>query len=244
MTCLRFGQRSRSPPPGGARRLRLERTKLASPTTTTSPSTGGGDDVDAGLDKRELPPRHRSCPVSPTTSQHLPAAHPGHRRTGTRGKARRVPTETVWLLSRADRRRSWRAAAVVVTDVVTQNQTLAEKTTDCTRRTTRATSGTSRGHRETRRRRHDPAGTWEAGVDKALPGVAMPAAPRVGRTFRQGVPSRRCARHRHDLDVERQPASQRGRSTTWWSRSTRTRSIRARRSTSSMRAAWGSCTPC
>jgi hypothetical protein len=29
------------------------------------------------------------------------------------------------------------------------------------------------------------AGSWEAGVDGALPGIAMPASPRPGETFRQ-----------------------------------------------------------
>jgi hypothetical protein len=29
------------------------------------------------------------------------------------------------------------------------------------------------------------AGTWEAGVDRALPGIVMPARPKVGRTYQQ-----------------------------------------------------------
>jgi hypothetical protein len=76
---------------------------------------------------------------------------------------------------------------VVVSDVVTQNGSLVEKTTDWY-------AQDSAGNvwyfgEDTAEYQNgvvtSTAGTWEAGVDKALPGIVMPAHPRVATTYRQ-----------------------------------------------------------
>jgi hypothetical protein len=75
----------------------------------------------------------------------------------------------------------------VIKDVVTQNHSLVEKTTDWYAQdavgnvwyfgedTAEYVNGVVTS----------TAGTWEAGVDKAQPGIVMPAVPRVGDSYRQ-----------------------------------------------------------
>ncbi len=76
---------------------------------------------------------------------------------------------------------------VVVTDNVFENQSLVERTTDWYAQDSvgnvwyfgENTAELQNGVVTT------TAGTWEAGVDKALPGIVMEAAPKVGDKFRQ-----------------------------------------------------------
>ena len=76
---------------------------------------------------------------------------------------------------------------VVVQDVVTQSGSLVEKTTDWYAQDSAGnvwyfgedTAEYLNGVVTT------TAGTWEAGVDKAQPGIVMPAHPKVGVTYRQ-----------------------------------------------------------
>ena len=75
----------------------------------------------------------------------------------------------------------------VIKDIVMQNQSLVEKTTDCYSQDAAGnvwyfgedTAEYQNGTVTT------TAGTWEAGVDRAQPGIVMPAAPRVGDSYRQ-----------------------------------------------------------
>jgi hypothetical protein len=75
----------------------------------------------------------------------------------------------------------------VISDIVTQSQSLVEKTTDWYAQDTAGnvwyfgedTAEYQNGVVTT------TAGTWEAGVDKAQPGIVMPARPKVGATYRQ-----------------------------------------------------------
>jgi hypothetical protein len=76
---------------------------------------------------------------------------------------------------------------VVVTDVVTQNQSLAEKTEDWYAQD-KAGNVWYFGENTAEYQNGvvtSTAGTWEAGVDKALPGIVMPAKPVIGRTYQQ-----------------------------------------------------------
>jgi hypothetical protein len=75
----------------------------------------------------------------------------------------------------------------VISDIVTQSHSLVEKTTDWYAQDAAGnvwyfgedTAEYQNGVVTT------TAGTWEAGVDKAQPGIVMPAAPKVGRSYRQ-----------------------------------------------------------
>ena len=75
----------------------------------------------------------------------------------------------------------------VILDTVTQNQSLVEKTTDWYAQDKAGavwyfgenTAEYQNGVVTT------TAGTWEAGVDNAQPGIIIPAHPKVGDTFRQ-----------------------------------------------------------
>jgi hypothetical protein len=75
----------------------------------------------------------------------------------------------------------------VIKDVVTQNQSLVEKTTDWYSQD--AAGNVWYFGEDTAEYQNgvvtNTAGTWEAGVDKAQPGIVMPAVPRVGDAFRQ-----------------------------------------------------------
>jgi hypothetical protein len=75
----------------------------------------------------------------------------------------------------------------VISDVVTQNQSLVEKTTDWYAQD--AAGNVWYFGEDTAEYQNgvvtSTAGTWEAGVDKAQPGIVMPAVPKVGNAFRQ-----------------------------------------------------------
>jgi hypothetical protein len=78
-------------------------------------------------------------------------------------------------------------ACVVVRDVVTLDGTLHEDTVDWF---AEQRDGTVWNFGEATRKRNDdgsftPAGSWEAGVGRARPGIVMQAKPRPGRPYRQ-----------------------------------------------------------
>jgi hypothetical protein len=106
-----------------------------------------------------------------------------HHYSGVRDGA---PTQHVMTVTRQTRT-VMGVKCVVVTDNVTQNQSLVEKTTDWYAQDAAGnvwyfgenTAEYQNGVVTT------TAGTWEAGVDKALPGIVMPAVPTVGKTFQQ-----------------------------------------------------------
>jgi hypothetical protein len=106
-----------------------------------------------------------------------------HRYSGVRDG---VPTKHVMTVTRRTRKLMG-VKCVVVSDIVMQNQSLVEKTTDWYAQDDAGnvwyfgenTAEYQNGVVTT------TAGTWEAGVDRAQPGIVMPAKPRVGQTFRQ-----------------------------------------------------------
>ena len=76
---------------------------------------------------------------------------------------------------------------VVVSDVVTQNGSLVEKTTDWYAQD-KAGAVWYFGENTAEYQNGvvtNTSGTWEAGVDKAKPGIVMPAHAKVGVTYRQ-----------------------------------------------------------
>jgi hypothetical protein len=103
-----------------------------------------------------------------------------------RGKRDGVPTEHTFTVTRQTKT-VMGVRTAVIKDVVTQNQSLVEKTTDWYAQDAAGniwyfgedTAEYQNGVVTT------TAGTWEAGVDKAQPGIVMPAAPRVGDSYRQ-----------------------------------------------------------
>jgi hypothetical protein len=106
-----------------------------------------------------------------------------HHYSGVRDGA---PTEHVMTVT-GQTRTVMGVRCVVVTDNVTQNQSLIEKTTDWYAQDSAGnvwyfgenTAEYQNGVVTT------TAGTWEAGVDKAQPGIVMPAKPKPGQSFRQ-----------------------------------------------------------
>lgn len=97
-----------------------------------------------------------------------------------------APTEHVVTVTRRTRT-VMGVRCVVVEDVVMQSQSLVEKTADWYAQDASGnvwyfgerTAEYANGVVTT------TAGTWEAGVDRALPGIVMPAKPRIGQTFQQ-----------------------------------------------------------
>lgn len=76
---------------------------------------------------------------------------------------------------------------IVVSDIVTSNNTLVEKTTDWYAQD--AAGNVWYFGEDTREYKNgnltSTAGTWEAGVDGAQPGIVIHAAPKPGPTYRQ-----------------------------------------------------------
>jgi hypothetical protein len=118
------------------------------------------------------------------TNKYLPLT-PGttHRYRGTRdGK----PTTHVVTVTHQSRT-VMGVRCVVVKDNVWQSQSLAERTTDWYAQDSTGnvwyfgeqTAELQNGVVTT------TAGTWEAGVDRAQPGIVMPATPKVGKTYQQ-----------------------------------------------------------
>jgi hypothetical protein len=102
---------------------------------------------------------------------------------GTRDK---VPTQTVVKIEKKTKK-VMGVDCVVVSDIVTQNHSLVEKTTDWYAQDSAGnvwyfgeqTAEYKAGVVTT------TAGTWQAGVDKAQPGIVMEANPKTGDHFRQ-----------------------------------------------------------
>jgi hypothetical protein len=118
------------------------------------------------------------------TNKYLPYV-PGttHRYRGTRdGK----PTTHVVTVTHQSRT-VMGVRCVVVKDNVWQSQSLVERTTDWYAQDSSGnvwyfgeqTAELQNGVVTT------TSGTWEAGVDRAQPGIVMPGVPKVGRTYRQ-----------------------------------------------------------
>jgi hypothetical protein len=118
------------------------------------------------------------------TNRYLPLV-PGtaHRYRGVRDGA---PTTHVVTVTRRTRT-VMGVRCVVVKDVVMQQQSLVEKTTDWYAQD-RAGNVWYFGEDTAEYLNGvvtSTAGTWEAGIDRALPGIVMPAVPKLGRTYQQ-----------------------------------------------------------
>src|SRR5205807_883202 len=96
------------------------------------------------------------------------------------------PTEHTFTVTR-DTKVVMGVRCAVIRDVVTQSQSLVEKTTDWYAQD--AAGNVWYFGEDTAEYQNgvvtSTAGTWEAGVDKAQPGIVMPAHPRVGALYRQ-----------------------------------------------------------
>jgi hypothetical protein len=118
------------------------------------------------------------------TNKYLPYL-PGttHRYRGTRDGKPTIHVVTVTHQSRT----VLGVRCVVVKDNVWQSQSLVERTTDWYAQDSSGnvwyfgeqTAELQNGVVTT------TSGTWEAGVDRAQPGIVMPGVPKVGRTYRQ-----------------------------------------------------------
>jgi hypothetical protein len=118
------------------------------------------------------------------TNKYLPLATGStHRYRGTRDGRPTLHVVTVTHQHRT----VMGVRCVVVKDNVWQSQSLAERTTDWYaqddagnvwyfgEQTAELQNGVVTS----------TSGTWEAGVDRALPGIVMPAVPKVGRTYQE-----------------------------------------------------------
>jgi hypothetical protein len=103
-----------------------------------------------------------------------------------RGVRDGAPTEHAFTVTK-DTKLVMGVRCAVIEDVVTQNHSLVEKTTDWYSQD--AAGNVWYFGEDTAEYQNgvvtSTAGTWEAGVDKAQPGIVMPAAPKVGDAFRQ-----------------------------------------------------------
>jgi hypothetical protein len=139
----------------------------------------------AGRNEARYAPRIDAATFSATiTNPYLPL-HPGNRwiyegrsDEGVERKVVEVTDEVRTVMG---------VPCVVVKDTVTLDGQLHEDTTDWF---AQDAAGTVWNFGEATRKRGDdgqftPAGSWEAGVNGALPGVVMPADPRPGAPYRQ-----------------------------------------------------------
>jgi hypothetical protein len=162
--------------------------KLASPktTTTTSPVTTTANTPTTSL---QIPVNYRPK-IDPAkfaahiTNKYFPLV-PGAvlHYAGVRDG---VPTQHTFTVTH-DTKTVMGVRCAVIKDVVMQNQSLVEKTTDWYSQD-RAGNVWYFGEDTAEYQNGvvtSTAGTWEAGVDKAQPGIVMPAVPRVGDAFRQ-----------------------------------------------------------
>jgi hypothetical protein len=96
------------------------------------------------------------------------------------------PTEHAFTVTR-DTKVVMGVRCAVISDVVTQSQSLVEKTTDWYAQD--AAGNVWYFGEDTAEYQNgvvtSTAGTWEAGVDRAQPGIVMPARPKVGDSYRQ-----------------------------------------------------------
>ncbi|HZR92299.1 MAG TPA: hypothetical protein VFA44_07830 [Gaiellaceae bacterium] len=144
----------------------------ASSATTPADATGYHPKIDPAKFTTKITNPWMPLPVGTT-----------HRYSGVRDGA---PTRHVMTVTRRTRT-VMGVRCVVVSDVVTQNQSLVEKTTDWYAQD--AAGNVWYFGENTAEYQNgvvtSTAGTWEAGVDRALPGIVMPAKPRIGLTFQQ-----------------------------------------------------------
>jgi hypothetical protein len=118
------------------------------------------------------------------TNKYLPLI-PGTTHT-YRGTRDGQPTTHVVSVTRQSRT-VMGVRCVVVKDNVWQNQSLAERTTDWYAQDS-AGNVWYFGEQTAELQNGvvtSTSGTWEAGVDRAQPGIVMPTTPKVGRTYRQ-----------------------------------------------------------
>jgi hypothetical protein len=154
-------------------------TSASPPPTTTAPVTNAleiGANYHPKIDPAKFTNRvtNKYFPLVPGKALHY---------TGVRdGK----PTQHTFTVTR-DTKVVMGVRCSVIKDIVTQNQTLVEKTTDWY---AQDTGGNVWYFGEDTAEYQNgvvtsTAGTWEAGVDMAQPGIVMPAHPKVGDAFRQ-----------------------------------------------------------
>lgn len=152
------------------------RPATASPSTTAAAATSSDPGYHPKIDPARFTDRitNKYFSVIPGTV---------HRYVGIRDG---VPTAHLFTVTH-DTRIVMGVRCVVVKDTVTQNQSLVEKTTDWYAQDSTGnvwyfgenTAEYQNGVVTT------TAGTWEAGIDKAQPGIVMPAVPKVGASYRQ-----------------------------------------------------------
>jgi hypothetical protein len=162
-------------------------TKLSSPknqTTSTGAPTASTPTVTLAVTANYHPKIDATKFSNHVTNKYFPLT-PGktYHYQGVRdGK----PTEHTFTVTH-DTKVVMGVRCAVIRDDVTQSQSLVEKTTDWY-------SQDNLGNvwyfgEDTAEYQNgvvtNTAGTWEAGVDKAQPGIVMPAHPKVGQAFRQ-----------------------------------------------------------
>jgi len=164
-------------------------TKLVSPKTTTTTATPTPTSTPTIKNPLTIGANYHPK-IDPTTfTNHVTNKYfslvPGktlHYRGVRDGK----PTEHAFTVTR-DTKVVMGVRRAVISDIVTQNQSLVEKTTDWYAQD--AAGNVWYFGEDTAEYQNgvvtSTAGTWEAGVDKAQPGIVMPAEPRVGDAFRQ-----------------------------------------------------------
>jgi hypothetical protein len=166
----------------GSSGKKLVSPQTATTSTITAPSTPSANRLAISIDYHpKIDPAKFSNHI---TNPYIPMT-PG-RTYHFRGARDGVPTEHVFTVTR-DTKIVMGVRCAVIKDVVTQNQSLVEKTTDWY-------AQDSAGNvwyfgEDTAEYQNgvvtSTAGTWEAGVDKAQPGIVMPAHPKLGDAFRQ-----------------------------------------------------------
>ncbi|MGB2875492.1 MAG: hypothetical protein WBB76_08465 [Gaiellaceae bacterium] len=148
----------------------------APPTATQSVPLAIGAEYHPRIDATKFSNHvtNRYFPLTPGRTYHYRGIRDG------------VPTQHTFTVTH-DTKVVMGVRCAVIKDVVTQNQTLVEKTTDWYAQdnarnvwyfgedTAEYQNGVVTSTQ----------GTWEAGVDKAQPGIIMPAHPRTGQAFRQ-----------------------------------------------------------
>jgi hypothetical protein len=163
-------------------------TKLGSPKTTTSSSIGQAPTSTATASLTIPVNYHPKIDpakfTNKVTNAYFPMS-PG-KTLHYRGKRDGVPTEHTFTVTHQTKI-VMGVRVAVIKDIVTQNQSLVEKTTDWYAQD--AAGNVWYFGEDTAEYQNgvvtSTAGTWEAGVDKAQAGIVMPAVPRVGDSFRQ-----------------------------------------------------------
>jgi hypothetical protein len=155
----------------------------ASASASSPAASRPGSIIDPG-DGRYAPVVDPAQFVDRIDNPYLPLL-PGTRWVYEGGSGRRKERTVVTVLD--DRRLVMGIRAVVVRDVVSLRDQLIEDTYDWFAQD-RAGNVWYLGEKVKNYRNGklvDSRGSWEAGVDGALPGIVMPASPRVGDAYRQ-----------------------------------------------------------